>query len=62
MLEPGVSHDSDEVWLILPEVKGPSLLGKGVGTETTKWKSTKVPGVRLEAACTLYMLSLNVGI
>ncbi len=61
MLDSGVSHDLDDVRLISPELRGPSLLWKELGPKTSKSRSKEVTGVLLEAAWTLYTPSTDVG-
>ena len=50
MLDSGVSHNLNDVRLISPEVRGPSLLWKELGTKTSKSRSNEMTGVLLEAA------------
>jgi len=61
MLDSGVSHNLNDVLLISPEVRGPSLLWKELGTKTSKSRSNEVTGVLLEAAWTSYTPSTDVG-
>lgn len=61
MLDSAVSHNLNDVHLISPEVRGPSLLWKELGTRTSKSRSNEVTGVLLEAAWILYMPSTEGG-
>ncbi len=50
MLDSGVRHDFNDMPLTSPEVKGPSLLWKELGTKISKSRSNGVTGVLLQAA------------